>query len=555
MIFNRLSQTVLVVCLILVGVQYACDSGEAGALKLSDEEQKWLKQHNEIVLAVDNTYAPLNYMDNDGQLKGLNIDLIQLIQKHIGVQIRLEGSTWDEALSKAMNHEVDGVINATPLEERKSRLNFTDAFFKDPLALVTYKENTIQNFENIQYQRIAAKRGSQHLIAIRNKIPEHLVIPIQTLDEGIELLSAKKIDGIYDDLAPLYHIISSEGYSHLKVAFVEPAEAGARIAVRNDSEVLLSILNKAINKISAKERLEIQNKWLRFSPKQNYRFYYITIAVLIAIVLLVSLWTWSLKLMVNKKIKELHLELQRRKEAEVQLIGAKEKAEESDRLKSAFLANISHEIRTPMNSIVGFSEVLQHDMFSREEQSQYLGLILSSANQLLSIINDLVNISKIEANMVDVEVCEVDINKMLEELIAAFKVQFHNKEIELSYECKQGSALLMHTDEVKLRQVLTNLIGNALKNTKKGYVKFGVCEPKDGMVKFFVKDSGRGIEPESHKLIFNRFSKINYGDNDGGTGLGLAISKAHVELMGGKIWVESVVGEGSGFYFTLPLAD
>lgn len=544
----------LSVCISVIIVFHYCTANQDKPLVLNEVEQKWLEEHDEIVFAVDDTYPPLNYKDDKGRLVGLNIDLIRLIGQRTGIKIKLEGSTWNEALEKAMNHTVDGLINASPLEERKQRLNFTNSFFRDPLALVTYKDNDITAFDNIKFQRIAAKKGSQHLQALSSKIPNHLIISISTLEEGIELLSAKKIDGIYDDLAPLYHLISSQGYSHLKIAFVEPSKNGARIAVRNDDEIMLRILNKAIKSISNEDRLAIQNKWLKFTPERDYAMYYLTIAVLLTIVLLISLWTWSLKLMVNKRTNELKEELIRRKETEKLLISAKEKAEESDRLKSAFVANISHEIRTPMNGIVGFSELLTESEFIKEEQDKYHGLILSSARQLLSIINDLVNISKLEANLVQVYKAEVDINKMLQDLYSVFSIQVANKDISLectNIENKENTYLL---DEVKVVQVLTNLISNAIKNTEAGYVKFGIHEMNETELTFFVKDSGIGIKPENHKNIFNRFWKENNGANYGGTGLGLAISKAHIELMGGKIWLNSSENNGAEFYFALPFS-
>ncbi len=542
-----------IVPLIILSALLACNPVSDQLIILNQEEKLWLKQHENIVLAVDNTYAPLNFKGEDGELTGLNIDLVHLMEQRIGIKIKLEGSNWNEALNKAMNHEVDGLINASPLEERKSKLNFTNEFFKDPLALVTYKGNEIRSFENIKFQRIAAKKGSQHLHLLKSKIPQHLIISINTLDEGIDLLSTKRIDGIYDDLAPLYHIISSMGYSNLKVAFVEPNKVGARIAVRNDDLILLGILNKAIKSISSEERLRIQNKWLAFTPKRDYTVYYITIGILVAVVLLISLWTWSLTAMVKRRTTELEEELVRRKEAEVQLIRSKEKAEESDRLKSAFLANISHEIRTPMNSIFGFSELLQVNDFSREEQSKYLSLILSSAKQLLSIINDLVNISKLEANLVTVDKSKVDVTKMMEDLKSIFKLETKNQNIELSYECTINGTSHFNIDEVKVKQVLTNLISNSIKNTEKGFVNFGIKHENSHLLQFYVKDSGTGINPDDHKNIFNRFWKVNNGSNESGTGLGLAISKAHVELMGGEIWVESKLGDGAAFYFTIAI--
>ncbi|MCU4176881.1 ATP-binding protein [Carboxylicivirga sp. N1Y90] len=543
----------IVLFVILLGC-YGCTQSKQHQIKFSPEEKQWLLNHDKIVLAVDNSYPPLNYIGDDGQLTGLNIDLVKLVGQQLNISIELEGSDWDEALEKALNHEVDGVINATPLEERKSKLNFSEEFFRDPLALVTYKDTEIDDFDNIKFQRIAAKRGSRHLLVLQEKIPPYLIVPIANLEEGIGLLSQRKVDGIYDDLAPLYHIISSSGYSHLKVAFVETNSLGASIGLRNNDPLLLSVLNKAISSITNEDRLSIQDKWLGFSPARDYTVYYITIGILMAVVMLISLWTWSLKTMVKSKTRELNSELQRRKQTEAELIRSKERAEESDRLKSAFLANISHEIRTPMNGIFGFSELLQLNTFSEDEQNKYLGLIFSSAQQLLSIINDLVNISKLEANLVEVNKEEVNLHEMVSDLFALHKLKAEKLALDFSYSYELEESERFNVDKVKVRQVLTNLISNAIKNTKDGSVHFGVEPYGDGeFLRFFVCDTGIGIDVENHEHIFNRFWKLKSGSDQGGTGLGLAISKAHVELMGGKIWVESELKKGAHFSFTVPL--
>jgi PAS domain S-box-containing protein len=245
-----------------------------------------------------------------------------------------------------------------------------------------------------------------------------------------------------------------------------------------------------------------------------------------------------------------------KKKTENELIKAKEKAEESDRLKSSFLANISHEIRTPMNGILGFAELLKEPDLTPENQKEFLNMIEKSGLRMLNIINDLIDISKIEAGETTLRIKKTSVNKMLRELHLFFMIESNQKNINLDYHCDlPEEESFIETDSTKLNQVLTNLIKNAVKFTEEGSVVFGYKQ-KDSMFEFFVTDSGPGIPKEQMDLIFERFrqSTLNLTRKYEGAGLGLAISKAYVELLGGTIWIESELGKGSTFFFTLPVS-
>jgi PAS domain S-box-containing protein len=243
-----------------------------------------------------------------------------------------------------------------------------------------------------------------------------------------------------------------------------------------------------------------------------------------------------------------------RKRAEAELIKAKEKAEESDRLKTAFLHNVSHEIRTPMNAIIGFSALLNEPDTTETERRQFIDIIFQSGSQLLSIINDIVDIANIESGQVKVNIREMNLNSSLKSLDEQFsyREQADVITINLNIGLPDDKSLIL-TDSTKLIQILSNLINNATKFTKEGQIDFGY-KLKDGLLEFFVKDTGIGIPPEHHKKIFERFFQVDnlISRKFGGTGLGLSICKAYVELLGGKIWVISRPGEGTDFRFTIP---
>jgi PAS domain S-box-containing protein len=249
-----------------------------------------------------------------------------------------------------------------------------------------------------------------------------------------------------------------------------------------------------------------------------------------------------------------YIDITERKLAEIELVAAKVKAEESDRLKTAFLHNITHEIRTPMNAIMGFSGLINDPNLLPEKRINYTDIIIKSSNQLLSIITDIVSIATIEAGQEKVNEKEINLNQVFKFIYEQFAANALNKGLELSYKTNlSDEEALIRTDETKLTQILTNLIGNAIKFTDEGYIDFGYTLLENEL-EFYVKDSGIGIHPELHSEIFQRFRQVEQSVTRqfGGSGLGLSISKAYVEILGGHIWLISQPEKGSIFYFTLP---
>jgi len=249
-----------------------------------------------------------------------------------------------------------------------------------------------------------------------------------------------------------------------------------------------------------------------------------------------------------------------RDKTEKNLLEAKMKAEESDKLKSAFLANMSHEIRTPMNAILGFTELLtmSDSSITPEEKQNYIKLIHHSGNNLLQLIDDIIDISKIEAGQLKINPKECDVNQTLMDIYESYgkiKKQKGKDKIDLSVNlAKKGQSIITLTDPLRLTQIISNLIDNALKFTEEGFISFGYEFQESDTLLFYVKDSGIGLDQKKKELIFERFRKIEDDKTKlyRGAGLGLAICKSLVELLGGKIWVESYLGSGSVFFFTIP---
>ncbi len=257
-----------------------------------------------------------------------------------------------------------------------------------------------------------------------------------------------------------------------------------------------------------------------------------------------------------KSVLALGKSLSEHKLVEKQLMEAKEKAEESDKLKSSFLANMSHELRTPLNAIVGFSALLRGDNISAEEIDDYVEVIHKNSDSLMSLINNIIDVAKIESGKISVEKEDLDLQEMLQSLYEDFKSKVeieHKGRVKLYLSVPKDKNCRIYSDPIRLRQTLVNLIANAIKFTVKGFVEFGYTIV-DTKIRFYVKDTGIGISEAKQKVIFQPFRKEVENSNQiyGGTGVGLAICEKIVRALGGEIGLSSVKGKGSEFFFTHP---
>jgi signal transduction histidine kinase len=257
--------------------------------------------------------------------------------------------------------------------------------------------------------------------------------------------------------------------------------------------------------------------------------------------------------------KELKIQIENQKKSEVELKMAIEKAAKSDRLKSAFLSNLSHEIRTPLNSIIGFSSLLNNPNLGEDKMKRYTGLITNCGKELVYIIDQLVEVSRIESGEIEVNRMYFHINELLHELQqhCIERLRDMKKEVitlMVNNKCHERN-LRVYSDMVKVKHIIQNLLENAVKFTEKGKIEVGVEMASNHQLQFFVRDTGIGISNEHKEVLFDQFTQGESGMSRkySGLGLGLSISKKYTELLGGKIWFESMEGKGSTFYFSLPV--
>ncbi len=241
-------------------------------------------------------------------------------------------------------------------------------------------------------------------------------------------------------------------------------------------------------------------------------------------------------------------------DSKIKLLEAKEKAEKSDAMKSAFLANLSHEIRTPMNGVIGFAKLLKKKDLVEKKRQDYANIVLKSSERIMNILGDLIHMSKIEAGQVSLDPKPFNLNKLMDETCLFFSQEAERKKLifSCSKSMKDTEAMVV-ADKTKIEQILYNLLKNAFKFTCEGAINFGYTVA-DGHIRFSVEDTGRGIPAEMQESVFERFKKVGESPvaEEDGSGLGLAISKSFTDLMNGRIWVESEPGSGSTFYFSIP---
>ena len=474
-------------------------------------------------------------------------------------------------------------INATNnflnlLEIEWTQGNLTEEVFQEKVTsyLTNHPELINITWANADYEikSVSPLQGNAHIIGLKIELPQpkaasrkavkekHTTytkayealqggssfeawIPVFKQDHVLGLFAA-----VYSSDKVIKNWIGVENYSNTHFSLVDHENVTITEIPYEDFK------NKTTNSMVA---LDFLDNGLKLEVKSNIEtpFTLLIMIIMILLSLLVLGITYSLCVLRSTKIlllkKEVMLTHQNR-----DLIAAKEKAEESDRLKSAFLTNMSHEIRTPMNGILGFASLLKAPNLKGKQQQQYIDIIEKSGARMLNIINNIISISKIETGQIDVYIQELNINDKIKHIHTLLKPDTDEKKLQfIFHSALPTEEAVIRTDNEKVYTILTNLVKNAIKYSHKGTIEFGYAlddtiTPSE--IQFYVKDAGIGIPENRQEAIFERFIQADIKDKMAyqGAGLGLSISKAYVERLGGRIWVESEVDKGSTFYFTLP---
>jgi len=517
----------------------------------------------EVMVSTD--YPPYNYLNEDGELVGFNVDILNAIKKLYKAGIDVSGGDWQ-------------TINAA-LEEGKIQAIGGAHYPGNPNNNYIYTRSVIQTSHCFLYNRNFQKKisvdeirtmQSPLVVLWKNDVLIHYIESINPkarfvyVDNYIDLLNnldRKEVTcGFSQKIASMYYA-DKLNKPYIQTGNEDILDRNMGFKISKDAPELAKILNNGLEVIMSNgEYKRIYNKWIKDYNVHGYNWHHLIKYLIIAGIFILSViamllfFNHILHIRVRKKTRDLQHQLELNTQITKELEKQKIKAEESDKMKSAFLANMSHEIRTPMNGILGFTELLKSHNYSEAEREHFVEVIRQSGERMLTTINNIITISKIESGVETLQISETNIEKIIHELYQFFIEEAKQKRIELIME-KQESHLIQnfYSDNHKINSILTNLIKNALKFTQKGSVKIGYSIT-DKMASFYVSDTGIGISKEKQKAIFNYFVQADSSNSSRfeGSGLGLSISREYTKMLNGKIWVESEINHGTTFYVNIP---
>jgi signal transduction histidine kinase len=551
-----------------IGLTVVLDNGTQRRL-----ENKWLSTTKDIALRKktlivggDASYPPMEYIDEDGNPAGFNVELIKAVAREAGLDIRIELGLWSSVCHKLANGEIDIIQGMHYSHERDMLYDFSSpSAFLGQVVMCRKDTELPTDLDDLKGKNIVVQEEDiNHQFLLRNGFKEELKT-VASQEVALEMVSRKIADYALVSRFTATNLLKNKDWN-LQAGREALFCSENSIAVQDGNHALLATLSEALQAIKVSgEYRQIHNKHLgvyddkQQAMKRLYNRIYWIIGVGVVLFLIVLIWTTTLRREVSKRTLELRQANQEYESLNEELTQnneelerAKEHAEESDKLKSAFLANMSHEIRTPMNGIVGFAEMLQKPNLTVEKQQRYRELIQSCGKQLLNIVNDVLDISKIETNQMTVRYDDVNLGKIIDNTVKLHKAAARKKGIELSVDTNVRDTL--RTDSTKLTQIINNLLSNAVKYTNQGRIDIR-SHQSNGQVQISVADTGIGIDEKLQPKIFDRFiqAETGYTRNHGGAGLGLSITKSFVELLGGSIWFESVPNKGTAFFVELPV--
>ncbi len=510
---------------------------------LSPEERQWINNlDGQLIHAPDPFSPPMEFFDNDSLFKGITADYLKIISERLNIKIKtIKLKNWSEVIEKAKIREIHFSTAVQRTVPRQEFWNFTSPYYTAPnVIIVGNKTHRDLKIEDLIGKKVAIVKDYAAAEYVQDKYPGINFVIVSNVSEAIKLVSFYDVDAAIIHLSAAAYYTEHHGFTHLKVASDIAYSYNFTYASRNDWPILNQILQKGLNSITSDEKKEILDRWisLRIVPFwQTSSFWYSVLVIIILFCLL--LWFVFFLRSKNNALKI-----------------ATAQAHSANQAKSEFLANMSHEIRTPMNAIIGFTEILS-EINENEEQKEFLQIISKSGESLLGLINDILDLSKIEAGKLVIKSERVSLRNLIEEIKAFFFLKNQLKGLDFIIEIEDKELDWVYLDGLRIKQVLINIVGNAVKFTTKGYIKISVSSEitnhKGSIANVYIKieDTGIGIPKDQLNYIFEAFSQAKNNDNIkyGGTGLGLAITKRLMEIMNGSVECQST--EGKGTIFTL----
>ncbi len=523
------------------------------SIDLSPAERQWLAEKHTVRARVSD-YPP--YMISKPAPMGMSVEYLTAVAKRIGFRIDFVPAVhgWPESMQDVMgprqHYDLLLTMNRTP--EREQQFALTSDYLTAPWVIYTRNDSPYYSgLLALNGKTITSEKGYVTTGKLKADYPAITLLEVNTSADALLAVSTGQADAYIGNLANANYLIRDNRLHNLTVAAPTPFGAHTQaMAVRKDWQILAGLIDKGIAAMSREERSAIDQKWgiVEFRKHIDYTLIWQILAGAGLLLLAVFYWNRTLA----REIALRHL-------TEQELRQAKELAEAASRSKSTFLANMSHELRTPMNAIMGMTNMALRHAEDPKLRDQ-LGKIDSASQHLLHVINDILDISKIEADRLTLEQVGFRLGEVLENLMSLIGHKTIDKGLKLHIDMPAGLPTMVLTgDPLRLGQILLNLTGNAVKFTEQGSITVRARmvnqSTSEALLRIEVQDTGIGISPEDQKRLFTAFEQADGSMTRkyGGTGLGLAISKRLVQMMGGDIGVDSTVGQGSTFWFTVRL--
>jgi len=544
-----------------------------GTMRLSDDEAEFLRENPGLTVAFRQDWPPFEF-SQDGETKGLVADLVTRLEQQLSVRFNRRMLAAGEVPEDQLNQgKVDILPAVTRTPQLEQSFLFSRAYLTVPIALAIREDGRfIGELRELRDERVGVvNRQAGHDYLLINH-PDLNLYPVSSVEKGLLALSNGDLDAMVTQIPAVSYTVARLGLSNLRITSITPYQYELRFAVSKDQPELLGILNKALGSLDSNETESIYNRWIHLDIEQETDYTVVRRIVLIAVVVVLIFLYWNRKL--SREVDERIRSENALRRSEDALRSAKQdaerlarQAEAASRSKSEFLANMSHEIRTPMNAVIGYSDLLSNTVRD-PQQRNYLNAIRAGSRSLLMLINDILDLSRIEAGKMRLDYSAVSMRRLLSDVRHIFDLRATEQSISPEVSVDSGMPAAMRLDETRLRQVLFNLVGNAIKFTHKGGVTVRATvtplasddadDETERTVRsqlvVTVQDTGIGIPEDQQQQIFDAFEQQEGQSSRryGGTGLGLAISRKLVRMMGGELDVESEPGVGSTFTVRLP---